>query len=481
MKVVIVGGGTAGWLVSYGLSKVYPENEYINVSDDNRIGVGESTTGFFIDFLIKHRIDPIDFIRECSCTPKLGINFINWNGDGKNFIHPIDASSTSFENLDASLFYAVAEDYPIEWASGLGIHVLEGRTNFREDLSQTCGTALHIDTFKAGEYLRKKAIESNVRWINSKIVSVQSENNRINSITLDNEIVDGDLFIDCSGQNRLLMKELDVKFISYRDHLPVNNSVIFEVQNDSTPERMVTTAHARDHGWIFEIPTRERFGRGYIYSDDHATDGRIIDELNSLYGKVNPIKNIKFDSGQMENMWVGNCIAFGLAAAFLEPLQATSIHSTLAQYEAFVFDSFDYNIDKLFDESNIKQYNHRMRKLYDDMKDFVASHYTGGRTDQDFWNDVTPPEKVDRIVKIANTRLTRFGDFDHYHGAAGMGLWNYTLAGLGHFKKETILETFKKLRVVDMDQIFGDYYQEYYKIAQSSLTYGQLKEILDAK
>lgn len=481
MKIVIVGGGTAGWLVSLGLAKAYPNHEYVNVSEENIVGVGESTTGYFSDMLRKHGVDELDFMRECQATPKLGINFINWTGTGDSFIHPIDGSSSSIESLDASLFHAVYNEYPIEWASGLGIHVLEGRTNFREDLSQTTGCAMHIDTFKAGEYLRKKAMAAGVQWIKSKIVNVDSDT-AIRFITLESgERIDGDFFIDCSGQKRILMESLGVGFESYRDELPVNNSVIFEVENDSEPDRMVTTAHARDHGWIFEIPTRQRYGRGYIYSDDHATDGQIIDELNKLYGKVNPIKNIKFDSGQLEDLWVSNCIAFGLASAFLEPLQATSIHSTVVQYNTFAFDSFDDDLEKLLDKNNIRQYNVRMKKLYEDMKDFVSSHYTAGRKDTDFWNDINFSDKVKRIVSLANTRLTRYGDFDHYQGAAGQGLWNYTLAGLGHFKREVIEETFRKLRVIEMDQVFADYYDEYYKIAHASLTYKQFKEIIDAK
>ena len=193
-----------------------------------------------------------------------------------------------------------------------------------------------------------------------------------------------------------------------------------------------------DNGWTWEIPTREKVGRGYVYCDEFATD--VEQEIENRYGQVEWGKEISFRSGRLEKFVNKNCVSIGLASAFLEPLQATSIHCTLVQLELFV-QEFMSDVRLLEDDFLAQKYNDMVAKIYDDMRDFVALHYTGGKSDTEFWlhcETMDKPDRVKAILYLAQARLTRSFDFDNVVGTVRQESWNPILAGLGHFPQSVI-------------------------------------------
>jgi tryptophan halogenase len=263
------------------------------------------------------------------------------------------------------------------------------------------------------------------------------------------------------------MIELSAEWIDYSQHLPVNTGMPFILETDNFEKNLYTTAHAMDSGWLWEIPTRNRIGRGYVYSDQFASEDDVIKELETKFQTgVKPVKSIKFNSGRLENVWIKNCVAIGLSAAFLEPLQATSIHCSIVQIKDLLLTCLNSTVEDTVNPIIVKNYNSRMSKLYSHVADFVSMHYGGGRTDTPFWNHVTTnltrTPRAEEIIQLANLRLTRSFDFDVHDGYVGQWLWNYSLNGLGHFSKDTINGFFNNSTVdtTEIDNIVKMYLKE---------------------
>lgn len=493
MKIAIVGGGTSGWMTSFILSTIRKEHEYVNVSSSNIpiIGVGEGTTGKFLDIFRAsiYDININQMMYEIDALPKLGIKFSNWSDNG-DYYSPIDGSISHNYYIDYAVYSSILLDYPLEKTSVCGSLISNQKTNFysvenniRHDNSNH---ALHIDAYKTSEYFKKRSLQNCVTHIDNTIKLVVLKDDRISSLILDNgETITADFFIDCSGFSRVLSQNIpDTGWVDYSNHLLVDSAVTFSFEEDeqSSVRNEYTSAHAMNSGWVWEIPTRKKVGRGYIYSSKYASEDDIVLELKEKYQKdISINKLIEFKSGRVEKFINKNCLSLGLSGAFLEPLQATSIHSTIIQLEEFAY-SFLSDDNLVYDEVLVENYNKRFCDFYDDIRDFIFVHYTGGRKDTEFWkhvSSITPPEQVQKILHFASTRLTRAYDFKFYYGAMDQTLWNYTLAGLGHFKKEVIQKVFDHDQV-DLDQYLTTLKIHDIKIQDSSkrnLTADELNQI----
>lgn len=450
MNIVIVGGGTAGWLTALFISKVKPEHTVtvIESSSVGIIGVGESSTGALLD-VINNVIWNFDcnlpeFLQETGATLKYGIKHQNWTTRKQSsYLAPIDGSPTGYgipdnvfshsldtlgDNLHRSTLFGQLMEHNISPIS-------------RETNKFTLDThALHFNTFLVGNYFKKICNKTNrVTVIDANIARVNlKENGFIKSVLLDNATeVAGDLFIDATGFKRVLMNELDNSWISYKKHLPVNAALPFflKYKENETPYSW-TMAWAQDHGWMWQIPLQERQGCGYVFSDETTTFEKAHQELETLLGQeIEPIKQIKFDSGRLENVWVKNCVAIGLSSAFTEPLEATSVHSIIVQLLHLVFEFLRPTVEDTCNPGSIKNYNRRVGKMYDDFKDFLVCHYLGGRTDTEFWRHITAgntkTDFTEMIVEMCRSKMPSINDFDQYPGAAGWHLWQYVLAGIG--------------------------------------------------
>ena len=462
-NIVIVGGGTAGWLAALMISRVH-SNHNVTVVESSQIpiiGAGEGSTGFLTDIIQGNTWDygcnEQDFLIETGATVKLGIRHRDWRKLGHSYDAPLD-STNGASLCDPVFLHTLANDIPFHLASQNGYFMNESSSTFNNDLSNTRGHAYHFDAHRVGQYFKKVCSDA-VTTIDARVtnVNLNSETGHVESIVLDElNTLAADFFIDCTGFARIFAKALDVKWHSYRDNLPVNAALPFQLPHGKVIDP-VTLAWAQRAGWMWQIPTQERYGCGYVFSDDFVTPEEAQAEIESTLGReIEPIRLLKFDTGRLDKLWHKNVLFVGLSAAFAEPLEATSIHSTIMQLTAFVFDCLQENTVDTCNLGLESVYNQRMTKMYDDFKDFLVLHYMTERIDSDFWQYInageTITDRVKDILAITKIRSAHPADFDNYLGAAGAPLWNWILAGLGYITKESAareLEFYSRGAVAD--------------------------------
>ena len=192
---------------------------------------------------------------------------------------------------------------------------------------------------------------------------------------------------------------------------------------------------------MWTIPLLERSGNGYVFCDSFITPEKALEEIETRLGKkINPAPLIKFKTGRQESAWIKNCITIGLASAFLEPLEATSIHSTIVQIRNFVFEYLRPTIEDTINEGSRKIYNQRTRKMFDDLRDFLVIHYMGGRSDSEFWRYIgtgeTQTKFVSQLLEMSKHRMPSSNDFPKYYGSAGWPLYSYVLSGINRIGKD---------------------------------------------
>lgn len=442
MHVVIVGGGTAGWLSALIISKRCPQHK-ITVVESSKIGIigaGEGSTGSLTNVLQNNLFDygcnEQEFIETCDVTPKFGIEFKHWTADKSSFISPIDGSPTGNSTVDYLFLNSVANlpKNKFHIATEQGFITEQQKTTFGMSNNPS---AYHFDAHKVGKYFKKVCGEK-VSCIDAQVNSVNlNERGFIDSLSLDNDtIIQGDFFIDATGFSQVLMKKLGNKWVSYKKNLPVDRAMPFFIPyKDGEIIKPVTTAWAQNNGWMWDIPTLFRRGCGYVYASDFVDDETAHKELEETIGQeVDPIKVIKFESGRLENAWINNCLAIGLSSAFAEPLEATSIHTTIMQLENFAKFFLKETVDETCIDTEILNYNQETKFMYDLLKDFLVLHYQGGRTDTAFWKHITDGNTLtdftERLIKMSNYRIPNNGLFPQVKGIAGWPIWSYIFAGL---------------------------------------------------
>jgi hypothetical protein len=449
MKIVIAGGGTAGWLAALFLSKNHPNHE-ITVIASSKIGVigaGEAVTGELMDVIVGHYgdfgIDPQDFLEKTGAMPKYGILHKNWTPvKDASYFGSIDGTLTGLRLPDDLIVYLsnLKQDkiHQGSFYGNLYEHDISPISKITNEF-EISTFAFHFDAKLAAEYLEKVALASpNCSLIDSQIKDAEmSETGLLKSVILeDGQLVDADFFIDATGFSRLLINKFDPTWISYKKHLPVNTAIPFFLEHDPKEKtKCYSVAWAQSSGWYWEAAVQHRRGCGYVFSDDFMSVDQAQQEIETSLGKkVNPIKVIKFDSGRLENSWIKNCFAIGLASAFSEPLEATSIHATIRCLAHLSHEFLQLTLEDTINPSSIKLCNQRINKMYDDFKDFLSSHYLGGRTDTDFWKYMTYESSTEfskNLKEMCKSRIPTKYDFPSYPGAAGWLIWSYVLTGTG--------------------------------------------------
>lgn len=463
MRIVIVGGGTAGWITSLFLAEkniradeIKPHE--ITVIESPKIpiiGAGEGSTGAMVgvlkDKLKKLKgISQIEFLKRTSATIKLGINVKDWNGDGKNFLEPLQPTSTANQNFDVD--YHLASLYgESHLGSATGVvwddNLVPFYTGSNDNVLDGGGFAYHFDAHKVGEYFKEVAIENGVTHISAEVVEtvINPTTGDLAYIKLDNgEIIESDLWFDCTGFNRVLINAVGGKWKSYSEFLPCNKAMPYLHQyEEGEIIRPETLAWAMPNGWMWQIPTHDRYGCGYVYSDKFVTDEQAHKELEEITGrKINPIRVLSFDPGRMEDVWVKNVIATGLSSHFLEPLEATSIHATIVQIDMFSNIFMGVFPEETFYEASRKKYNKFFAKMVDDFASLIRIHYVTKRDDSEFWkyvnSELPKTEKVEEIIEICKFRSPCAQDWEMFPGASGWGVWGTILTGLGILDRRII-------------------------------------------
>ena len=415
-NIVIVGGGTAGWSTAHHfINKTHPSTKITVVATPEIpiIGVGESTTGRFNDLInLKNTITGVnekEFLKETESTFKLGIKHTDWHTIGKSFYSPIGdnyENLTSFPHIDYDDYriYHIADklDYDKTFQSQLmAKNLIHKSKHFNVYEGQdVLAIAYHLDTYKVGQYLKRKAIDvkSKCKYIDGKVVDFkQDKDGFVKHLILDDgRKLKGDLFIDCTGFARLLINKVEEnKWVSYKDNLLVDSALNFNYEHDKDePIKNYTHAWAQKHGWCWEIPTQTRMGCGYVFSSQYIDFDKAYNEISKkIKRKIKVQREIKFNTGRLEKFWCKNVLSTGLSSAFIEPLEATSIHATILQITHFIENYFKRDMTFKCDLFQ-KQYNSEMTQMWDNIRDFIVLHYKTPRKDTKFWIDSTKNERL---------------------------------------------------------------------------------------
>jgi tryptophan halogenase len=452
MKIVIVGGGTAGWLTAAMFVK-YTKDSDVIVIESSKIGIigaGEGSTGT-LPWLIRdmwpdNSINEIDFLRKTKGTIKLGINLVNWKGDGTQIYSPFHGSPTDTKSIDTAFFGAIMKYNRGDMASMHSWMLNDKLTTFRKQNGRIVqgfqNHSYHFDGVEVGNFFREWCTKRGVKHIDSEVENTKfDEREYLESVSLSNgQTIESNFWFDCSGFARVLMSKTRNKWISYKEHLPCNTAIPFSTDVSSKTVKFETEAHAREAGWSWKIPLQHRHGNGYVFCDGFTNEDKAIQELEKKLGhKVEPIKTIKFDPGRYSEPWYNNIVAVGLSQNFLEPLQATSIHTTIISVATLLFHYLKGEVPYFKDRI---EYNKLIGMAIDDYKDFIQMHYLTGRNDTPFWkfitNELKLSDKNDYLKNVSKFRTITPFDIEQSHGTAGYPLWCHILDNSGCYERDII-------------------------------------------
>jgi tryptophan halogenase len=405
-KFVVLGGGTAGWIAAHAVRKLFPNDDVTVVYSDRQgiIGVGEATTPHMVEFLYSIGVDLKDFLKTVGGTIKHGISFENWNGDGKKYMHPFVENLVDFSipGVFTNSCWEYYNKLLINKNLSFNEYLYQVRLAYdnKIDLANT-SFAIHFDACKFAEYLKKFALAKDINIIEGDFISADlEENGNIKQINLINQSVECDFVFDCSGFSRLLVKELyQEDWISYKQHLPMNKAITFWIDHDDDKIPPYTAAIAMKYGWIWKIPLQDRFGCGYVYDSNYIDEHQAQQEAEEYFQKKLTVRKIiDIDAGRLQNVWVKNCIAVGLSANFIEPLESTSIWlelATLSHLPKFLNEIDTQN------ENSLKLFNEIVGNEVDEKMNFVYLHYMTKRNDSNFWKEFREKHPMpDKLKKM---------------------------------------------------------------------------------
>ena len=398
--IVIVGGGTAGWMAAAMLSKVLGTQAYsitlIESEEIGTVGVGEATIPAIQLFNNQLELNEDEFVRETNATFKLGIEFFDWRRLGHSYFHNFGLYGAEIRNG------APFVSYWLRWVANGGDpnHLLFSLEAEAAQLGKfgraarlpgrqmpSVNYAFQFDAATYAAFLRRYSERRGVVRQEGRIVDVRQngESGFIESVvTQDGRSFAGDLFIDCSGFRGLLIEgAFNAGFDDWSEWLPNNRAaaVPCERVEETTP---YTRATAREAGWQWRIPLQHRTGNGYVFSDQFISeDEAVADLLASLDGKpLVDSKILRFVAGRRKAGWIKNCIALGLSSGFLEPLESTSIHLVQAALTKLL----DYFPHRRFEPGLIDRFNREMDFMYESIRDFLIAHYfVTERDDTPYW------------------------------------------------------------------------------------------------
>lgn len=440
-KVIIAGGGSAGWIAAATLSSQIGRLIEITLVESDQIGtvgVGEATIPTHVSFHRLLGIDEKEFIRATNATFKLGISFENWGQLGDQYIH-------SFGKIGRSTWMG---DFQHMWqhAQSLGfggdmdsycfeLQAAKAGRFAKSDKSQI-NYAYHLDASLYAKFLREFSEKRGVKRVEGQIekVNLDADSGFINGLSLtDGQSLTADFFIDCTGFRSLLLGDaMGVSFEDWSHWLPMNRALAVQTKPPlhTTDIAPFTRSIARKAGWQWRIPLQHRVGNGHVYCSDYLSDDEAHDLLMSnLDGEaVTDPRPIRFVTGKRKTVWEKNCLALGLSSGFLEPLESTSIH--LAQIgitrlvQMFPFAGVNAALKS--------HYNKHSNEELESIRDFLIAHYkVNQRVDSDFWIDRAamdiPDTLAHRIDLFRNSAIAYQDDKDLFR----VDSWVQVLRGQG--------------------------------------------------
>lgn len=418
VRVVILGGGTAGWMTAAALAKLLPGQADVTLvesEDIGIVGVGEATLPHLRDFIRRLGIDEAEFMRTTSATFKLGIDFVDFGAIGERYIHPFGAYGTDIAGVGFHHYWlrmraAEGHNTPI---SDYSLPIVAARAKRfapvpegGDALETSYGYAYQFDATKMAPMLRRFAETHGVRRVEGKVTRVERDGDSGDIAALHTDrgdVVAGDLFIDCSGFRALLIGEtLQSPWEDWAEWLPCDRAAALPCTAPKGPIEPYTRATAMPAGWRWRIPLQHRVGNGYVFSSNHLSED---EACSAILGAVEgePLADprvLKFRAGRRTKSWDRNVVAIGLASGFLEPLESTSIHLVQQAVTRLVELFPERRIDPL----DRNTFNTLVDAEYDRIRDFLILHYHATRrTDSDFWNHVRTmriPETLQRKMDM---------------------------------------------------------------------------------
>ncbi len=427
--VVIAGGGTAGWMTAAALARLQANGvtkiTLIESDDIGTVGVGEATSPPIKAFNAMLGIDENDFLAKTQGTFKLGIEFKGWTTTGDSYIHPFGSYGSDINGIKFHQIWLRLKKLgmPISY-SDLSMCVVAARqgkfdrpAQDRRSVLSTLDYAYHFDAGLYARYLRHYAEARDVHRLEGMIthVALHSETGFITGLTLDSgQHVAGDLFIDCSGFRGLLIEEaLQTGYDNWSHWLPCNRAVAVPCAR-TLPLLPYTRSTAQRAGWQWRIPLQHRTGNGYVYCSDFITDDAAAQSLlDNLDGTaLGPPRQLHFTTGRRRDAWRRNCVAIGLSAGFMEPLESTSIHliqSGISKLLALF-------PDRGFAAHERDEYNRLTATQWEQIRDFLIVHYKlTNPGNSEFWRHCATmviPDSLQRKIDLfkGRGRLFRYED-----------------------------------------------------------------------
>jgi len=487
MKIVVVGGGSAGWMSAATMISQVPGAEVTVIEPSNipPIGVGESTINEFVDWLNLLDIEPEKIMKDTDAIFKLAIKFRDFSSIGEDFFYPFGSlNNPTGENTKSgaiegwSMRRCFRPDQTKSFVDSFypTMALIRHGTFMRNTPNFPQGHyALHFDAIKFANWLRDNyCIPKGVRKITGEVEHVNTDDSGVTSLVLkDGSEVSGDLYLDCTGfKSMLLGGALKEPFVSMKHVLP--NEFAWATQipyvNKNEECKPYTTCTALGNGWVWNIPVWSRIGTGYVYSDEFISHEQALDEFkahlaaNGRDPETLTYKKIQFKSGGYERFWVKNVVGIGLAAGFIEPLESSglwTIHNNLTELVKVLHQGH-------FNEFKKQIFNKTCSKLFDEFVGFVHIHYLlSTRDDTEYWRKIARTSvKIENENYYQRTFDIRFNSHNTYGNGiycitAGMKFWPFDDIKLksAFNSKLDVNEVFKE-KYKKMDDVYSEWDQE---------------------
>lgn len=458
-KLVIVGGGTAGWITLAYLSATTDlDITIIHSNEIDIMGVGESTTPTIRHVAQTVGIDESKWMKDGRATFKYGIEFLNFNKQGSRWFHSFDdlIPSQCFSQplsqygkdiykkglSNVEYFLKMREKNPEKFNTdfynrsvGAQQFLLEQQLSpYNQDgqvnIGDFPGYSYHINAFEFGQSLKNHTPSERYKEIVSTVTKVNYNDQGVESLVLaDGTVITGDVFFDCTGFRRLLISELS-DFVEYKElH---NNRAVWGPVKGLQQWNPSTKSIAQDVGWIWVTPTEGQVGSGYVYDSNFKSDEEAVEQLTKFWAdqghKWEPLRSVKFNSGRLRNIAAKNVVSNGLGQSFIEPLEATSIMVTCVTVMAF---SKQYNKHQGWSHRSSEVLASVMAKFLENTKDFIKYHYQLSDRTEEYWMQYKNPNAIQEVCDTIDTRLK----MDWLNkGETLLNGWNWTSMLVGYNK-----------------------------------------------
>jgi tryptophan halogenase len=475
-NLVVVGGGSAGWLTALYTKVIFPDDNVVLIESKEIgiLGAGEASTPNLINALDFLGIPVSDLIKHTNATIKTTAKFTGWSNKNEDyFYHPFEYLIPEISeqngyldsfNLDTNLFHLYSYINNISMDEYCFINKICNNnkvpftkiTEFNNinpilNYNQLGAWSLNFDAKLLADYLSKVAQNRGIKRIESKVKEINlNQDEEISNLLLENGLcIDVDFVFDCTGFARLIIgKKYLSKWISYKDYLPTNKALPFFLNNkehEKIPSYI--EAIAMDYGWMWKTPLQNRYGCGYVFDNNQiSVDDAKIEIENKLGFEIFPPKLFSFEPGTYKEIWIKNCLALGLSAGFVEPLEATSLMQTIFNLQKFFTNKHNILTKNKFIKDNFN-YNNEISSF--SIVEYIYWHYVTNKENTLFWKNfiqnTKTPELITNILEINKERILVQSDFFSTLKGSHFNTEDYLCVLFGHkLPNKQLLKKYKR-------------------------------------